>query len=94
MTLYGMISSLVWAAVALVALRQTNVLVTAAVQRGVAVKREDPIDIPEDLVAFVNSFGSDWARADAAKAIRERYEQTRNWNMVRRAVGLGGMSAA
>lgn len=50
-------------------------------------------DIPEDLVALALNEREDWAREEALRAIREKYEQLGDWNMVRRAVGVANRGA-
>lgn len=90
MSLYGLLSSIVWAGVALFALHRLTALVERRLG-GNAAERVDPTPLPPDLKAFANKFATDWARADAEKAIRERYEQHKDWNAVRRAVGVGVM---
>ncbi len=88
MTAFGLASSLAWAAVVLViALRAERIIM--ATRGGDATPANEPTPIPPDLMAFISSFTTDWARADATKVIRERYEQSKDWNMVRRAVGVG-----
>lgn len=87
-TAYGLLASCVWAGVALYALRRAFALVESRRAQPVA---DDVVPLPPDLAAFVNKFSTDWARADSEKAIRERYERMRDWNAVRRAVGLGVM---
>jgi len=49
----------------------------------------DNADIPEDLVALAMTQSEGWAQEDTIKAIRERYEQLRDWNRVRAAFGIG-----
>lgn len=91
MTVYGLVSSLAWAAVTLIiAWRAERVLLTY--RGGEPPAENEPITLPPDLMAFVANFTSDWARADAKKAILERYEHSRDWNVVRRAVGVGVMN--
>lgn len=86
MTVYGFISSLVWAVVVIYGIwRLGQVLDT----RFDPPEQDEPVMVPLDLQAFIARFTSDWAKADAAKSIRERYAVSRDWNVVRRAVGLG-----
>lgn len=91
MTVYGLVSSCVWAAVALVvAWRVERIILAHRVDE--APIANEPVTIPPDLVAFIANFTSDWARADAKKAVLERYEHSHDWNVVRRAVGVGVMN--
>ena len=46
-------------------------------------------DIPEDLVAVALQENEVWAQEEVTRVIRERYEQYRDWNKVRMAMGLG-----
>lgn len=52
-----------------------------------ATKPEDE-PIPEDLIAWAGTFKTDWARDEAMTTLRERYLEHKDWNMVRRSVGL------
>lgn len=89
MTPYGLIASALWAAVAFYGLHRGFSLVARRVP---SVKvDEKPVPLPPDLQAYVANFSSDWARADAEKAARERFERHRDWNLVRRDLGLGVM---
>jgi hypothetical protein len=51
--------------------------------------QDDDVEIPEDLVALAMTHSEGWAQEDTIKAIRERYEQLRDWNRVRSAFGIG-----
>jgi hypothetical protein len=86
MTIYGFIASIVWAVVVAYGIWRLGQILD---NRFDPPEQDEIIAIPLDLQAFIARFASDWAKADAAKSIRERYAVSRDWNVVRRAVGLG-----
>jgi hypothetical protein len=61
----------------------------APVRASEAADAIEDVDIPEDLVALAMTQSEGWAQEDTIKAIRERYEQLRDWNRVRAAFGIG-----
>ena len=48
-----------------------------------------PVELPDDLVAVAMQERESWAQEEVLRAIRERYEELRDWNKVRAAVGVG-----
>lgn len=46
-------------------------------------------DVPEDLVALAMTEQESWAQEETLRAMRERYETLRDWNLVRAAFGVG-----
>lgn len=50
------------------------------------------ITIPDDLEAFALGEMEPWAQEQVREVIRERYADLKNWNLVRRAVGIGEMN--
>lgn len=46
-------------------------------------------DVPEDLVALAMTEQESWAQEETLRAMRERYETLRDWNLVRSAFGVG-----
>lgn len=49
---------------------------------------EKEIDVPPDLVALALNERELWAQEEMLRAMRERYETLRDWNMVRSAFGV------
>ena len=87
-----MVAHVLWAAVAVYALHRLS----AVLERFAPVRPEDlaPIpeplvDIPEDLVAVAMQERESWAQEEVLRAVRERYEELRDWNRVRSAFGIG-----
>ncbi len=87
-----MLVHLLWAAVAVYALHRLS----AVLERFAPVRPEtmapvaDPIvEIPNDLVAVAMQERESWAQEETLRAIRERFEDLRDWNKVRAAVGVG-----
>ena len=56
---------------------------------------DDPYDatVPEDLIAVAMQYPEAWAQEDMVKAIREKYDALRDWNLVRAAFGVGRVDA-
>lgn len=56
---------------------------------------EDPYStvVPEDLVAVAMQYPDGWAQEDMMKAIREKYDALRDWNLVRSAFNVGRIDA-
>jgi hypothetical protein len=54
----------------------------------------DEVEVPEDLVALAMTHTEGWAQEDTLKAMRERYDQLRDWNRVRAAFGVGRIDEA
>jgi len=44
--------------------------------------------IPDDLAALAMQYDEEWAQEDVLKAMRERFEQRKDWNLVRQAYGV------
>lgn len=89
MTLYGLLSSLAWAGVVLYI--ATRLMPFVHARLNMATPERVEVMLPPDLAGYVEQFSTDWAKADAKRAIIERYERNRDWNAVRRSVGLGVM---
>jgi hypothetical protein len=60
-------------------------LLTAQVK---AVAAAQPADVPQDLVALALNERELWAQEEMLRAMRERYETLKDWNMVRSAFGV------
>lgn len=52
--------------------------------------RTEPYElvVPDDITGWVAGYPEPWAQEDAMKSIRERYAESRDWNIVRRGLGL------
>jgi len=50
---------------------------------------EEEVDVPQDLLALVATERESWAQEEVLRVITERYEDLRDWNLVRRAMGIG-----
>lgn len=101
MTLYGLIASLAWAALAAFFIVRLSRFSYAWLS---VISREnigtEPIEIPDDLEALVaGETGSSVDQTSLIQdqlrtAILERYTKLKDWNKVRLAMGLGAMSEA
>lgn len=48
-----------------------------------------PVEVPNDLQAVAMQEQAAWAQEEVLRAIRERYEELKDWNKVRSAFGIG-----
>ena len=46
------------------------------------------VEVPEDLVGMAMLEREKWAQEELLRAMRERYEDLRDWNLVRSAFGV------
>jgi len=90
------LSALTWpAAICYAVWRLAQVAEQAVAQRvnGGAVADDDAnVEIPEDLMALCFAEQEMWAQEQMMRVIEERYHDLRDWNLVRRAMGIGVMS--
>jgi uncharacterized protein YcbX len=86
-----MLVHLLWAAVAVYAVyRLSAVLERFAPVRSAPEDLVAPlVEVPEDLVAVAMQERESWAQEETLRAIRERYEELKDWNRVRAAIGIG-----
>lgn len=47
------------------------------------------VEVPDDLIAVAMQEREAWAQEEVLRAVRERYEDLKDWNKVRAAVGVG-----
>jgi hypothetical protein len=85
--LFSFATHLLWALVVLYVTHRVCLLVRPSSWR----KDETPVqeEIPEDLVALAMQENEAWAQEELLRVMRERYEELRDWNKVRSAVGIG-----
>lgn len=80
---------LLWAAVAVYGIyRLAQVMERFAPVRPEAIVPEQ-VAVPEDLMAYAMSFSETWAQEDAMRAVHQSYDQWKDWNRVRAAMGIG-----
>lgn len=85
------LSSLFWPAVAVYAIWRLAPVAERFAPGGVQplpVKREDE-PMPPDLIAFAMQESEQWARDEARDLVRRKFVEYGDWNLVRRAVGVG-----
>lgn len=51
------------------------------------------VTIPDDLEAVALEENESWAQEQMRDVIRERFADLKNWNLVRRAIGVGERDA-
>jgi hypothetical protein len=84
------LAALCWPAVAAYAIwRLAPVAEQFAPRAARAVVEEAPAEVPDDLVALALQQSETWAQEDTVKAMREKYELAKDWNLVRSAFGVG-----
>ena len=85
-----MLAHLLWAGVAVYAIHRLSELAErfapAVSDEGAPVA---PVEVPDDLIAVAMQERESWAQEEVMRAIRERYEELKDWNKVRAAVGVG-----
>ena len=87
MTLYGLVGSLAWCALAFYALRRADIHIGKWIN--VYVRAVEPLEeIPPDLLALAMSETEEWAQSQTVKVIREKYAEYHDWQAVRTALGV------
>jgi hypothetical protein len=91
-----LMASLAWCAVAVYAVRRTAEVGLRAIavwERNAPIPPapEPVVDVPNDLVAVAMQEREAWAQEEVLRAMREKYELSKDWNMVRRAFDVGAM---
>jgi hypothetical protein len=85
-----MLIHVLWAAVVVYAIHRVgNIVVRFAPARPEAAPLQPLVEVPEDLVALAMQERESWAQEELLRVIRERYEDLKDWNRVRAAVGVG-----
>lgn len=85
-----MLAHLLWAAVAVYAIHRLSVVVAQfAPVPPASTLPSAPVDVPDDLVGVANQERESWAQEEVLRAIRERFEDLKDWNKVRAAFGVG-----
>ena len=51
----------------------------------------DEVEVPEDLVALALTHSESWAQEETLRAAREKYDEYKDWNRVRMAMGVGSL---
>lgn len=87
-----MLIHLLWAGVVVYAIhRLSAVLAQFAPVPQVSTLPSAPVEVPDDLVGVANQEREPWAQEEVLRAIRERFEDLKDWNKVRAAFGIGRM---
>lgn len=86
-----MIIHLLWAAVVVYAIRTVAGVVREfrPGAEAASVVIPPPVEVPEDLQAVATQEQAGWAQEEVLRAIRERFEDLKDWNKVRSAFGIG-----
>ena len=86
-----MLVHILWAAVTVYAIHRLSAVLErfAPVRSGPEDMVAPVVEVPEDLVAVAMQERESWAQEETLRAIRERYEELKDWNRVRAAVGIG-----
>lgn len=86
--LASLLTHLLWASVAVYAVRSFCALVQSSPSR-TTVESEPTPEIPEDLMALAMSHRDAWAQEDTIRVITEKYDDLKDWNRVRAAMNIG-----
>ena len=77
----------VWAGVAIFVILQIRAMVQQFVPVAAAAT-QGVVELPEDLVALAMNEKESWAQEEVVRAMRERYDTLKDWNLVRTAFGV------
>lgn len=94
MTLYGFLAAVTWALIGALFIYRLDTFAN----RWLTVTRVSkipapPTEIPDDLTALALGETEKWAQDSVLAVIRERFEQLKDWNKVRTAMGVAQVSA-
>lgn len=92
MSIYGLLASLLWAAVAVLFIARLNTFAHRwlSVSDPVAQSKASlPAQVPPDLESFALQESEKWAQDSVMETIRERFDKLGDWNKVRQALGVG-----
>ena len=84
----SLLPHLIWAGVAIFAIRHFASVVERFAPE-TAAQATMPAELPEDLVALAMTEQETWAQEEVVRAMRERYDTLKDWNLVRAAFGVG-----
>lgn len=84
-----LIPHLLWAGVVCYAVSRVADVATLFAPVVDAVPADLVPEVPEDLVALAMTEQEAWAQEETLRAMRERYETLRDWQLVRSAFGVG-----
>jgi hypothetical protein len=79
---------LIWAAVAIYALERVLRWLDARRADSAPPAADTPVEVPLDLVALALQERELWAQEEMLRAMREKYESLKDWNLVRTALGV------
>lgn len=95
MTAYGLIASLAWTASAVLFVARSDRFLNRWLDaRQTQTTDRSPIAIPDDLIGFAMAETEKWAQDSVLKVIRERYDEFKDWNKVRAAIGVAQVHQA
>lgn len=92
MTVYGLVSSVIWALVAVLFMGRLSGIAHRWLSIADPTEREEatkPVLVPDDLMGLAMGESEKWAQDSVLETIRERYDKLKDWNKVRAAVGVG-----
>lgn len=83
-------SHVLWALVAVYAIHRVTHVAELFAPSPASTPAEVPlVEVPDDLMAIALQERESWAQEEVMRVIRERYEDLRDWNKVRSAMGVG-----
>lgn len=81
--------ALIWAGVAVYGISRWADVVEQFAPMAHTPPPAEMIDVPDDLIALASEERETWAQEETLRAMRERYELSGDWNVVRSAFGIG-----
>ena len=91
MTALHGIAAVLWPLVAAYAVYGSLPLLKLAIERFAPVPKPigaEEVAVPHDLVGLAMQESEPWAQRDMMRVMREKYAELRDWNAVRRAMGV------
>lgn len=84
-----LLAHVLWAGVVVYGIHRITVTLDGFAPITQSVAPDTPPEVPEDLVALAMGEQEAWAQEETLRAMRERYDTLKDWNLVRSAFGVG-----
>ena len=86
----ALVQTMIWATIVYIAIERAERLLQRVIDyRDPSAQDPEQVVIPNDLEAFALLESELHAQESVRDVIRDRYAELQNWNLVRRAVGVG-----
>ena len=91
MTLYGLLASLAWTALAVLLVSRLDRFGHRWLTQADVSTQSTVVEVPNDLLGLAMGETEKWAQDATLDVIRQRYETYKDWNKVRAAMGIGAI---